>query len=174
MRRGLLGVLLLAMVPGSAVAELRIAFVNSEVILQEYKAVQSVVETFNRDVQGWNEEAQRQKSELEAMQREFESQSLMLSDERRQEKELDFQRRLGEYEKFVQSIWGPEGLVEQRNEELLRPIINKVQSLLAKLAVEEEYDFIFDAADNNILYADPEFDITTQVIGMLNSEEGGD
>jgi outer membrane protein len=175
MRRGLLGALLLAaLTTGAQADELRIVFVNSEVILQQYKAVESVVETFNRDVQGWNEEALRQKNALEEMQREFESQSLMLSEERRHEKELDYQRRLGEYEKFVQSIWGPDGLVEQRNEELLRPIINKVQALLAKLAVEEEYDFILDAADNNILYADPEFDITADVIGMLNTEESGD
>ncbi len=157
-----------------AAAELNIRFVNSEIILQQYRAVQSVVETFNRDVQGWNDEAQRRKREIEELQRELESQSLMLSNERRQEKDMEYQRRLNEYEQYVQSIWGPEGLVEQRNEELLRPIINKVQALLAQIAAEEGYDFILDAADNNILYADPEHDLTQDIVDLLNSEEVGD
>ncbi len=175
MRRVSIG-LLLAMVSWvvPASAELRIAFVNSEVILQNYTAVEGVVATFNRDVQGWNEEAERQKSDLERLRDELESQSLMLSDERHQEKEMEYQRKLNEYEQFVQSIWGPEGLVEQRNEELLRPIISKIQTLLAKLAVDEDYDFILDAADNNILFADPDHDITDLVVEMLNSEEGAD
>ncbi len=175
MRKFFLALILLGfVVGGQAAAEMSIAFVNSEVILQQYTAVQSVVETFNRDVQSWNEEAQRKKTELENLQQEVESQSLMLSDERRQEKEMDYQRRLGEYEQFVQSVFGPDGLVEQRNEELLRPIINKVQALLVKLAEDEGYDLILDAADNNILYADPEFDITDDVVARLNSEEGND
>ncbi len=175
MRNALLAIVLCAtVVAGSAAGDLNIVFVNSEVVLQEYKAVKGVMETFNRDVQGWNEEAQRQKSELERMQKEFASQGLMLSDERRQEKEMDYQRRLGEYEQFVQSIWGPDGLVEQRNEELLRPIINKIQAKLVMLAEERSYDFVLDAADNNILYADPAHDITSEVTEMLNAEEGLD
>ena len=79
----------------------------------------------------------------------------MLSDERRQEKELEYQRQLTEYEQFKESIWASDGLVEQRNEELLRPIISKVQALLEQIATEEGYDFILDAADSNILYGDP-------------------
>jgi outer membrane protein len=175
MRKFLLTLLCLgAVLTLDAAAELNIRFVNSEIILQQYRAVQGVVETFNRDVQGWNDEAQRRKREIEELQRELESQSLMLSNERRQEKDMEYQRRLNEYEQYVQSIWGPEGLVEQRNEELLRPIINKVQTLLAQIAAEEGYDFILDAADNNILYADPEHDLTQDIVDLLNSEEVGD
>lgn len=171
----LTGLALAVLATGSpARAELRIAFVNSEVVLSEYTAVQSVVETFNRDVQGWNEEAERRKAELEEMQADLQSQSLMLSDERRQEREMEYQRRLNEYEQFIQNVWGPEGELERRNEELLRPIINEVQTLLAQMAVDEGYDFIFDAADNNILYADPDHDITALVVDRLNSQEGSD
>ncbi len=167
-----MAMLLAGLLLTTASAELRIGFINSEVILQQYDAVEGVVQTFNRDVEGWNQEAQRRRNELEDLQNELESQSLMLSDERRQEKEMEYQRRLNEYEQFVQSVWGPDGLVEQRNEELLRPIINKIQTLLAKIAVEEDYDFILDAADNNILYADPDHDLTERVLDELNTEEG--
>jgi outer membrane protein len=155
---------------GSASAEMKIAFVNTEVILQEYKAVQGVMETFNRDVQGWDSDLQQKKKELDALQKEVQQQGLMLSDTRRQEKELEYQRRLTDFEKLKESIWGSDGLIEQRNEELFRPVIAKVQSVLEQIASEDGYDLILDAADNNILYGDPAYDLTTRVIGVLNGE----
>ncbi|MBD3236082.1 MAG: hypothetical protein GF330_05220 [Candidatus Eisenbacteria bacterium] len=170
----LLGAWALCLATGTAWGELRVMFINSEVVLQQARAVQDAVETFNRDVEGWNEEAERQKSELEALQQELENQSLMLSDERRQEREMEYQRRLTEYEQFVQSIWGPAGLVEQRNEELLRPILSRIEDILAQIAAEEGYDLILDAADNNILYADPDYDLTSRVVEILNAEESGE
>jgi outer membrane protein len=165
----LIGLILAAPARG----ELKIGFVNSEVIMRDYKEVASVIETFNRDVEGWNQEAARRKSALEGLQRELESQGLMLSDERRQEKEMEHQRQLNEYDQYVQSVFGPDGLAEQRNEELMRPIITKVQALLTKIATEESYDFILDAADNNILFADPEHDLTQRVLGELNAAVEG-
>lgn len=163
--------LALAVLAGTAHAEMRIMFINSEVVLQQAKAVQDAVDTFNRDVEGWNQEAQTKKTELEGLRTELENQSLMLSDERRQEKDLEYQRKLTEYDQFVQSIWGPDGLVEQRNEELLRPILGRIEDILAKMAADEGYDLILDAADNNILYADPEYDLTSRVVEQLNSAE---
>ncbi len=156
----------------TAAAEIRIAFVNSEVILQEYKAVQGAMETFNRDVQSWQDELQQKKTRLDALQRELEQQSLMLSDERRQEKELEYQRQLTEFEQFKESIWSSDGLIEQRNEELLRPIISKVQQVVEQVATEEGWDLVLDAADSNVLYGDPEFDLTQKVLGILNGEQG--
>jgi outer membrane protein len=156
---------------GTASADMKIAFVNTEVILQQYKAVQGVMETFNRDVQGWDTDLQQKKRELDGLQKEVQQQGLMLSDQRRQEKELEYQRRLTEFEKLKESIWGSDGLIEQRNEELFRPVISKVQSVLEQIAAEDGYDLILDAADNNILYGDPTYDLTTRVIGILNGEE---
>ena len=156
----------------TAAAEARIAFVNSEVILQEYKAVQGAMETFNREVQSWQDELQQKKTRLDTLQRELEQQSLMLSDERRQEKELEYQRQLTEFEQFKESIWSSDGLIEQRNEELLRPIISKVQQVVEQVATEEGWDLVLDAADSNVLYGDPEFDLTQKVLGILNGEQG--
>jgi len=166
----LLALLLIAAWP--AEAELRIGFINSEIILQQYVAVERAMETFNRDVEGWQQELEQMSDDLESLQQELDHQSLMLSDERRQEKELEYQRQLTEYEKLKESIWASDGLVEQRNEELLRPIINSIQAVLEQIATEEGYDFIFDAADNNILYGDPGYDLTDRVVETLNAEAG--
>ena len=156
---------------GFARAEVKIAYVNSEKILEQSKEAKAALEGFQRDVDGWNQEAQQRRRDLDDLTRELGQQSPMLSDEKRQEKEQDLQRKLTEYDQFVQSVWGPNGLVVRRNEEVLRPVVAKIQTILDKTGVEEGYDLILDAADGNILFADRELDLTQLVIDLLNAEQ---
>jgi outer membrane protein len=165
-----LGACLLFWAPARAQSDVRIAFINSEIILQNYAATKTAEATFREDIENWNREARARENETERLSRELQEQSPMLSDEKRREKEEDYQRRVTEYDKFVQSIWGPNGLVIQRNEEILRPIIARIQTILMRLAEDDGYDLILDAADGNILYADPSLDLTQTVLDLLNAE----
>jgi len=95
----------------------------------------------------------------------------MLSDAVRREKEQDYQQKLNEYDQFVQSVWGPGGLVAQRNEELFRDIVERIQLAAQGIAEEEGYDFVFDASDGNIIWADRTHDLTQRVLEVLNQQE---
>ncbi|MBD3336161.1 MAG: hypothetical protein GF355_11660 [Candidatus Eisenbacteria bacterium] len=170
-RAACVAALILSVLAGGGLAQdVRLAFVDTEEILQRYRGVQEAERIFRQDVEEWNQEAEARKRELEELGAELEAQSLMLSEEKRREKERDYQRKLNEYEQYVQSIFGPEGLVAQRNEELLRPIIGRIQTVLEKIGAGR-YDIIFDKADQNILYADPKFDITEEVLLQLEEED---
>jgi Skp family chaperone for outer membrane proteins len=95
----------------------------------------------------------------------------MLSEERRVERESELQTKLNQYDQFVQSIWGPSGLIAQRNEELTRPIIAKIKTVLNKIGSDEGFSIIFDAADGNIVFGNEEFDLTDRVLASLNQGE---
>lgn len=165
----LLGGLFLPQSAGSQ--DLKIAYIRSADIMSRYQEVRAATETLNRDVQAWNEEAQSRRRELDLLEAELSAQAPMLSDQVRREKEQDYQRKLNEYDQYVQSVWGPGGLVAQRNEELLSEIVERIQAVARRLAAEEEYDFILDASDGNIIYADREYDLTDKVIEELNQTE---
>jgi len=165
----LLGGLLLPQSAGSQ--DLRIAYIRSADIMSQYREVRAATEILNRDVQAWNEEAQSRRRELDLLEAELSAQAPMLSDAIRREKETDYQKKLNEYDQYVQSIWGPGGLVAQRNEELLSEIVERIQAVARRLAADEDYDFILDASDGNIIYADREFDLTDKVITELNQTE---
>lgn len=158
--------------PAAAQSNLRIGFLDSERIVDGYTETKTAMETFRRDVDAWNQEAQTRKTELDQIGRELQQQSPMLSDEKRREKEADYQRKSAEYDQYVQSIWGPQGLLVQRNEEILRPIVTRIQEIVGDIAVEDDYDLILDAADGNILYGDPGLDLTQRVLDRLNGEVG--
>jgi outer membrane protein len=156
---------------GSVRAETKLGYINSELIMEQSKEAQAALAGFNRDVDGWNQEAIQRRNELDDLARELSQQAPMLSDEKRREKEQDHQRKLTEYDQFVQSVWGAGGLVVKRNEEVLRPIVAKIQTILAKFGTDEGYDIIFDAADGNILYADQALDLTARVVEQLNADQ---
>jgi outer membrane protein len=156
---------------GTARGEIKIGYINSETVMEQSKEAQTALAGFNRDVDGWNQEAIERRKELDDLARELGQQSPMLSDAKRLEKEQDHQRKLTEYDQFVQSVWGPGGLVVKRNEEVLRPIVAKIQTILAKFGADEGYDLIFDAADGNILYADQTLDLSQKVIELLNADQ---
>lgn len=155
---------------GRALAEIKIGYINSEQILNAYQGTRTALESFNRDVDGWNQDAAARKKELDGLGRDVAAQSPMLSDAKRREKEQDYQRKLTEYDQFVQSIWGPNGLLAKRNQEILQPIVSKIQTILAKIGAEEGYDLILDAADGHVLYADQSLDLTQRVIDELGKQ----
>jgi outer membrane protein len=161
---------LLAPLPAES-QDLKIAYIRSADVMSQYTEVRVATETLNRDVQAWNEEAQSRRRELDLLEAELSAQAPMLSDQVRRDKEQDYQKKLNEYDQYVQSVWGPGGLVAQRNEELLSVIVERIQTVARRLAAEEEFDFIFDASDGNIIYADREYDLTDKVINELNQTE---
>ena len=163
-------VLGMAAVPARA-ADLKIGYIDSERIIKEYKGTQAAQQQFDQDVQEWNTQAKNYKKDIERLRLELEGQGPMLSEEKKNEREQELQSKLTQYDQFVQSIWGPSGLIAQRNEELTRPIIAKIKTVLSKIGADEQYNVIFDAADGNIVYGDQNLDLTDRVLQILNQGE---
>lgn len=151
----------------------RVAFIDSEKVVEGYNRIQDVRNSYQADVKAWNDEAENRKREIDLLSKELSEQGPGLSDEKLREKEQDYQRKVSEYESFVQSVWGPNGLVVQRNEESLRPVVRRIQAIVGEIAEERGYTLILDAADGNILYADPSLDLTAEVIQRLNGDASG-
>jgi Skp family chaperone for outer membrane proteins len=148
-------VLALVCLAGGAVAQdIKIGYIDSERIFNEYGATREAQDQFDRDVEAWRKEAEQNERDLQLMREELESQRLLLSEKALQDKQMALQTKASEYERFVQSIWGPTGKIAQRNAELTKPIIEKIRLVLDKLGAEQGFSIIFDAADGNIVYGE--------------------
>jgi len=170
-------VLLVGSTPAGAQTEAKIAFINSEALFQDYQGFKDAEEAYQREFDAWVQELSQREDELRRLEAEFRAQEPMLSEERRLEKEQDFQRRTQEYEQYRLSIFGQSGRAQIRNQELLEPVLAQVQTAVEKVAEENDYDLIFDAIDGNIIYGRTRYDITELVLAELRSgapaEAGG-
>ena len=167
----LLALALLAAGADRALAELKIGFVDSDRIFAEYQKTKEAQEAFNREVQDLSKTAKDKKSEIEDLQHKLDQQSPMLSEAKRNEQNTLLQKKISEYESFVQANWGPSGRITKLNEEYLKPIIDRVHAIVAGIGTDEAYSLILDAADGNVVYGDKSLDLTDRVLSELRTED---
>ncbi|MBD3168008.1 MAG: hypothetical protein GF307_00900 [candidate division Zixibacteria bacterium] len=149
----------------------KIGYVDSQRIFAESRDFADAQAKFEKDVEEWNVKGEELQSEIEKLEAELESQSLLLSKEKRQEKERLLEAKKEAFQDFVDATFGPEGKAERRNAELVRPIRDKVMRLIERIAIEENYDMILDAGVVSIAYAKKSLDITDIVLEELTKEE---
>jgi outer membrane protein len=166
-------VFLCLVIAGSGVgAELKVGFIDSERIFQEFKGVQEAQTQFDQDIQTWKAQATEMKNELEKKRAEISGDNrLRFSRDLLEEKEMELQVKIREYEEFVQRIWGPNGELEVRNEQLTKPIVAKIRTVLDRIGTDEQFTLILDAADGNIVFGDKELDLTDRVLEELGKME---
>jgi len=154
----------------SVAKELRIAYVDSDKILEANEDYRQAKQKLQDEERQYISQAQSMEENVKQMGDELKSQSLMLSDEARKEREQRFTDKAAELEKFRKDTWGEGGKLYNRNLELSKPILDKINAAIQKISKEAGYDFVFDASSSNIVYALPDYDITDRVIDALKKE----
>ncbi len=157
-------------VAGLAAADVKIGYINSSEIFAQFKGTSDAQDQYDKEVKKWEQRGLDLKKEIEDLQNELEKQSLMLSETKKKEKENLFRQKYMEYQEYVNKVFGPKGEAMSRNEELTKPILKRINEILEKIAREENYDFILDAASGSVIYAGKEYDLTDRVLKILNKE----
>ena len=157
----------LSATPASA-ADMKIGYIDSARIFAEYKGTEDAQKAFDDEVEGWEKQAEAMKVEMDSLAGAYQAQSLMLSDARKAEKEQEILQKKTAYETFVQSIWGPQGKLAEKNSELDQPIIEKINVVLQQIGGEDGFTIVFDASLGGIVYAAEGIDLTDQVLVELN------
>src|SRR5262249_23177881 len=162
-----LGVLFSA--PALAAVDIRFGYIDSARIFTEYKDAQEAQQRFDRQVQGWRDEAAEKEKQVNQLRTEVRDQGPILSALKRQEKEEALQRALSDYERFIQEVWGPDGKASQENNRATGEIVGQIRSAVEKIAGDKGLTLVLDAANGSIIYADRSLDLTPQVIEELNT-----
>ena len=149
-------------------AELKIGYVNSDAVLEQYSGTKAAEEELRKQYAKWEQEANKKEENIRKMQENFEKQRLLLSEERKNQIQKEMQDSMMLYQKFLQDKFGQQGEAAQKNNELLRPIVEKVNTIINKIAADENYDFIFDSKAG-VVFAKKSYDLTEKVVKALNS-----
>ncbi len=156
-----------------AAADLRIGYIDSSRIFLEYKDAQEAQARFDRQVQGWRDEAAEKEKTVQQLRQEVRDQAPILSALKRQEKEAALQRSISEYETFIQEVWGPQGRATQENARATEEIVGQVRQVVEKIASQKGLELVFDSASGFLIYADRTLDLTPEVITELNTRTAG-
>jgi outer membrane protein len=91
-----------------------------------------------------------------------------MSDQTRAELEAELVKLEQEMTDYREKKFGTNGELFQKQDELMKPVQNKVFNAIQEVAEEEELDFVFDrSGDIMLLYAKEQYDITQTVLEKL-------
>jgi outer membrane protein len=153
----------------SASAQLKLGYIDSKKILEGYKESQDAQKQIQEIKRRWEEEANSMQQDLRAKVEELDSQALLLSDERKREKQTEIQNLDTRLNLFLQEKFGQEGEIFKKQGELLQPVIDKINATIKKIGTEEKFDYIFDVVQGSILHASSsQPDLTNKVLEELN------
>ena len=160
--------LLIMGMSSSSYAQTKIRYLNSQQILKDYPAAQEIQKQLDELQTKYRDELTAKQTQLENLVKEIENQSLLLSPDKKVEKENEARRLQMEIEQYQYDKLGPQGEYYQKNIELTQPLYDKIDQVIQKISEEEEYDYVFDVVQGVILFAKPDYDITQAVLDELN------
>lgn len=148
----------------------KLAYINSNEIIAQTPGATEAQATFEREMARWNSEVQALADSLQEMVTAYEQQQIMLSPERRQERQAQIQQKRLEFQQRTADL---ELVAMRRQRELVQPIYERISNVLMQIQAEGQYTMIFDAAAEALVAADTTLDITSVVIERLRAQEGG-
>ena len=160
-------VLAVLAIPLVTSAQVKMGYIDSNRILQEFSEVRDAQAKLEKETRRLQAEYNVFVSRLDSLQRDFEKQRLLLSNEMMRTKEAEMQGLLQTTQQFQQQKFGPEGDLYRYQAQLMAPILDKVDAAVKQIGAEKTYDFILDAAGGAIVYALPAHDLTVDVINHL-------
>lgn len=159
MKKGFIVVLVaLLAFGGSAMAQknVKLGHINSNDLMQIMPGRDTAMALLQKEVEDLQ-------SELEAMKKEYETQvnaylakKDQLSELIRKSKESDIQAMGARIEQFQNNA---QKLLEDRQEELLKPIVDRAKAAIEEVGKENGYTYIFDAGVGAVLYSQDSDDI---------------
>lgn len=149
--------------------ELKIGFVKDSVIIVQYPAWQKAQEEWDVEKNAWDEEALAKQEELVELEEEYVKQKLILSEEKKKERQAAINAKRDALDAYTRQVFGPDGTAERKYAQLVQPLVQNIQKAIEAVAIEGDYDVIFTL--QSIGYIRDEYDITDKVLKYLEELE---
>ena len=170
MKKTLFLVIILFSLNINAIAQLNVAYVDSDTIMKEYPDALDAQQKIDTQIQEWQDEIARLETDWKKNYDDYEKRKLILSDQKRVELEKELVTLEDKISSFKQTKFGVNGELFQKQNEIMKPIQNKVFNVINDIAKEEDYDFVFDrSGDMMFVFAKEEYDITALVLDKLKN-----
>ncbi len=161
--------LLITLITSAQSTSIKIGYVNSGTILNQYPPAVKAQSDLDALVQKWNKQIDSMTVALQQSYQAYQQQAETMTADARSAKEQEIVLKQQNLDQFRQQKFNQQnGELYLKQEELLGPIKEKVFDAIDKVAKEEGMNFVFDkAGDVVLLYADSEYDITFKVLDKL-------
>ena len=150
------------------IAQMKIAYFNSEAIMKQLPDAQDAQKQLDQFVADWQQELNKMQDEWKKKFDEYDKRKLIMTEQHR----ADTERELREMDQKIVDLrtqkFGQNGELFNKQNELMKPVQDRVFKAVQDVAREEGYDYIFDkSGDILFMYANEKYDLTQKIFAKL-------
>jgi Skp family chaperone for outer membrane proteins len=150
----------------------KVGYIDMEYILQNVPDYTEAKSQLEQKAQNWKQEIETKKKEINKLDEALKAERALLTRELIEERETEIKFLNSEMLDFQQKRFGPNGDLMIQKAGLAKPIQDQVFTAVQDIAEAKKYDFIIDkSSDLTVLFAAKRFDISDQVLRVLNRTE---
>lgn len=150
----------------------KIGYIDMEFILQNVPNYAEAKNQLEQKAQKWKQEIEVRKSDVLKLKEALKTEQVLLTKELIAERQEEISFQENELLEYNQKRFGPTGDLIIQKSVLVKPIQDQIFTIVQDISEAKKYDFIFDkSSDMTMLFASKRFDISDQVLRVLNRAE---
>jgi outer membrane protein len=156
---------------GISSGQLKIGYIDSDTIMDQLADAQDARQKLDAFIQEWQSELNRLENQWKVKYDDYDKRKLIMTDQTRAELEAELIKLEQDIAEFREKKFGTNGELFQKQDELMKPVQNRVFNAIDEVAKENNLDFMFDrSGDIMVLYAKEEHDYTSKVLAKLKTD----
>ncbi len=166
----MLGALLVTcavMLPASAMAQSKIGYVNLQLALNEVDEGKTAKAKLKKDFDKKQKQLDKSQQELQELKTSLESQGMMLTEDVKRQKAMEFQKKMMELQQTYMTLQQELATAEAK---ATKEIFDKMGKIIDEIAKEGKYDLVLESTESAILYARDDMDLTKELIKRYNAK----
>lgn len=149
------------------------ACINTDYVMQhipEYNQAKQRIDTY---VSQWQVEIEQKQAAIDELRKSYQQEAYLLPDNLKQRRQEEIKNKEQEVRDLQVKHFGPNGDLDKKRTELLKPIQDRIYGTIERVAKEKNYAFVFDKAGSpTLIYANEKYDISDQVLELLGYKPG--
>lgn len=148
-------------------ADIKIGYYDMQKAIQATDAGKKAKKELEDEFNKKKAELQVKEQNLKKMKEDLEKKSMVMSDEVKQKKAMEFQE---EYGKFQESMMRSQQEIKAKEVKLTEPILEKIRSIVAGIGEKEDYVIILEKSEHGVSWAKKGLDLTDKVVASFNKK----
>ena len=151
----------------------KIGFVSTDAIMKQLPDAQDAQKQLDQIVVDWQAELNKMQQDWQKKYDDYEKRKLIMTEQRRADAEKEMRDLDSKVADYRNKRFGQNGDLFVKQNELMKPVQDRVFKAIQDVAVEEGYDYVFDKSGEILLmYANTKYDLTPKVLTKLNVAAG--
>jgi outer membrane protein len=159
---------LILAIPTLTMGQAKVAFVTTDAIMKQLPDAQDAQKQLDQLVVDWQGELNKLQQDWQKKFDDYDKRKLIMTEQRRADAEKELRELDQKIADYRNKKFGQNGDMFAKQNELMKPVQDRVFKAIQDVALEEGYDYVFDKSGEILLmYANAKYDLTQKVLAKL-------